>query len=132
MPQLRRPIKGDFPFSADPGTGVGEPAFDRVVGSLAADPEVTLSRMFGSPSLKTGSKVFAMFVKGSLVVKLARHRADAIVASCIGEYFDPGHGRLMKEWVAVGAESSEDWLGLASEAKAEALIASQRVPRRSR
>jgi len=31
-----------------------------------------------------------------------------------GEYFDPGHGRLMKEWVAVGTRQSP-WAELARE-----------------
>jgi len=32
-----------------------------------------------------------------------------------GERFDPGHGRLMKEWIAVRAGAA-DWVELAREA----------------
>ena len=32
-----------------------------------------------------------------------------------GEHFDPGHGRLMKEWVAVGSGKAP-WVTLAKEA----------------
>jgi hypothetical protein len=33
----------------------------------------------------------------------------------VGNNFDPGHGRLMKEWVVV-AEGGPNWLQLANEA----------------
>ena len=32
------------------------------------------------------------------------------------EDFDPGMGRVMREWAAVEATTAEDWLGLAGEA----------------
>lgn len=35
--------------------------------------------MFGSSGLKVESKVFAMLVKGELVVKLPKHRVDQLV-----------------------------------------------------
>ncbi len=38
-----------------------------------------------------------------------------LVSGGSGEYFDPGHGRLMKEWVAVGA-GSVNWVAFAREA----------------
>jgi len=55
-------------------------------------------------------------VKGKLVVKLPHERVDGLVASGQAEYFNPGHGRLMKEWVAVGAEAKACWITLAKEA----------------
>jgi hypothetical protein len=39
------------------------------------------------------------------------------VASGVGEYFDSGHGRLMKEWVAVAGGRGR-WVDLAREAHA--------------
>ena len=57
-----------------------------------------------------------MLVKGKLVVKLPRPRVDALITSGEGERFDPGHGRPMKEWVAVESTSEEEWLSLAREA----------------
>ena len=35
-----------------------------------------------------------------------------------GERFDPGIGRLMKEWVAVATRAKGEWLSLADEARA--------------
>jgi hypothetical protein len=62
-------------------------------------------------------KIFAMLVKGKLVVKLPKHRVDALIASGDGERFDPLHDdRLMKEWVTVAPTSEAKWLPLAREA----------------
>ena len=65
-----------------------------------------------------------MLVKDRLVVKLDRRRVDALVAAGDGERFDPGHRRLMKEWLAVGSEADAVWLALATEA--EAFVAGRR------
>jgi TfoX/Sxy family transcriptional regulator of competence genes len=82
-------------------------------------------RAFGSTSLKTNGKIFAMLVNERLVVKLDRRRVDTLVAASKGERFDPGHGRLMKEWLAVDAVSDEEWRALATEA--EAFVARRRA-----
>jgi TfoX/Sxy family transcriptional regulator of competence genes len=71
---------------------------------------------FGSSALKVDDKIFAMLVNGRLVVKLPRHAVEALVASGEGERYDPGRGRLMKEWVALESQSEEQWLRLAKEA----------------
>lgn len=94
-----------------------DPRFASVLDALLQERAVTQSRMFGSPGLKVGGKVFVMLVKGKLVAKLPKARVDELVASGAGEYFDPGHGRLMKEWVALGPKSEARWLQLAREAK---------------
>jgi hypothetical protein len=83
-------------------------------GSDGSGPQ----RAFGSTSLKTAGKIFAMLEKGRLVVKLDRRRVDELIASGGGERFDPGHGRLMKEWLAVESASDEVWLDLATESEA--------------
>jgi len=74
-------------------------------------------KAFGASGLKVNGKVFAMVSsKGEFVVKLPRDRVDALVASRDGVRFDPGHGRVMKEWFVVSPTSTQDWLALAIEA----------------
>ncbi len=74
---------------------------------------------FGSTSLKTNGKIFAMLANDRLVGKLDRRRVDALVAADRGERFDPGHGRLMKEWLSVAEPAADEaWLDLAAEAEA--------------
>jgi len=67
--------------------------------------------------MRIHNKIFAMLVKGKLVVKLPKPRVDALIASGDGDRFDPRHdGQLMKEWVSVEPTPEEEWLTLAREA----------------
>jgi hypothetical protein len=106
---------------------VTEKRFADIVAALRTKPRVTAPasdaaggrKAFGSSGLKVDNKVFAMISsRGEFVVKLPRERVDALVASSDGARFDPGHGRLMKEWLVVSPSSKIDWLGLATEALA--------------
>ena len=88
------------------------------MAAFATDPDVTRGgKGFGSTGLKVNGKLFAFVSsQGRFVAKLPGTRVDAIVRAGRGTYFDPGHGRLMKEWVALdGGERS--WLGIAKEAR---------------
>jgi hypothetical protein len=95
-----------------------------VVGELLNNPGVTppsdgpgSKRWFGVSALKMHNKIFAMLVRGKLVVKLPKVRVDTLTASGDGDRFDPRHdGRLMKEWIVLDPSSSADWLSLATEA----------------
>jgi len=91
-------------------------SFDAVVQALAAEPGVSHGKMFASMGLKLGKSVFAMEVKGHLVVKLSEARADELRAKSQASAFDPGHGRVMKQWVTVAPDASVDWVELAREA----------------
>jgi hypothetical protein len=93
--------------------------FVPVVKAFAKDRRVTTGgKGFGSSGLKVDGKLFAMISsRGLFVAKLPRERVEALVQAGAGRPFDPGHGRLMKEWVELeGGESS--WIGLAREARA--------------
>jgi hypothetical protein len=57
-------------------------------------------------------------------VKLPKERVDELIADGTGTHFDPGHGRLMKEWVAAPPTTQEQWMHLAGEARA--FVASRR------
>ena len=68
---------------------------------LAEDPGLGQGRMMNATGLKTGGKFFAMVVKDELVVKLPAERVNELIEEGEGSRFDPGHGRLMKEWVTL-------------------------------
>src|SRR5262245_54943724 len=74
-------------------------------------------RRFGSNGLKVNGKLFALFTQGTLVVKLPRERVTALVASKIGKPFDPGHGRVMQEWLMI-TSGRASWMDLTKEAYA--------------
>jgi len=98
-----------------------EERFAAIVEAFLDDPDVTppSGQGFGASGLRVGGKIFAMrSSNGAFVVKLPRQRVDALIAAGRGERFDPGHGRLMKEWVVVEPAFADEWLSLAQEAKA--------------
>ena len=99
--------------------------YDALCRALLDDPDVTRDSDdgphrtgFGSSALKVDDKIFAMFVKDWLVVKLPPHRVDTLVTLGEGERYDPGGGRLMREWVTVGPQAEVPWIDLAREALA--------------
>ena len=73
-------------------------------------------RTFGSGALKVDGRIFAMLSHDRLVVKLPRERVDALVQEGEGARFDPGHGRIMREWLSLDPSSGLDWRALAGEA----------------
>lgn len=97
---------------------IQEERYAELVRAFLGQPEVHQEgRGFGSSGLKVRGSIFAMLSsRGSFVVKLPRQRVDELVASGDGDRYDPGHGRLMKEWLALRPSSSLDWVSLAREA----------------
>lgn len=91
-------------------------AFEAFSGGFADDARVEQLRMFGSPCLKVAGRVFAALVNDHLIVKLPKSRVDRWVAADRGTRFDPGHGRIMKEWLSVPAAANRQWAKLAQEA----------------
>ncbi|HLG73226.1 MAG TPA: hypothetical protein VK009_22620 [Chloroflexota bacterium] len=100
-----------------------EEHFGDLVQELLGTPGVTPPaedsggrRSFGSNGLKVDGRIFAMLVRGRLVVKLPRNRVDELVAAGEGERFETA--RVMKEWLTLSPSSGLDWLELAREALA--------------
>jgi hypothetical protein len=88
-----------------PGTGISEvsnttrgPArFEELIARFSGDPQVTEGTGFGANrGLRVGGRIFAIFGKQGLTLKLPRSRVDELVAAAKGVRFDPGHGRLMR------------------------------------
>ncbi|MGB5909789.1 MAG: hypothetical protein WBH31_01210 [Promethearchaeia archaeon] len=68
-------------------------------------------------SLKTSKKMFVMLSKGKYVAKLPKERVEELINSGEGLPYDPGNGRIMKEWVIIPLEYSDKWIDYALEAK---------------
>lgn len=95
--------------------------FGAIASTLASEPNVSVGssgkKGFGSSALQVDGKIFAMVSSnGSFVVKLPKHRVEELEGAGVGQRFDPGHGRLMKEWLSLNPSSRKDWLSLAREA----------------
>ena len=93
-----------------------DPRFAAIVSAFAGDQAISLGKMFGSVGLKINGKVFAMLVKDSFVAKLPKERVADLVVNAGAQQFDPGHGKLMKEWVALNS-NEKMWRKLAKEAR---------------
>jgi len=85
----------------------------------------------GNIVLKLGAKIFASVGEDRLVVKLPKARVDELVEAKAGKRFDPRkNGRVMKEWLVVGARA--DKIALMNEAFAFAKGLNQPPARSSR
>jgi len=89
-----------------------------VADASLGEPEVSEYKMFGSPALRSGKKVFACLAQDRLVVKLPAARVSELTQSGAAEPFDPGMGRVMREWASVAPSTAEAWVALAHEARA--------------
>jgi len=92
-----------------------EDLVDRLVGTEGVTPPRG-GRGFGRSALRFRGKIFAMHVRGALVVKLPAERVEALVRAGEGVHFDANKGTPMREWLSLDPGSGQDWLALACEA----------------
>ena len=89
--------------------------FAPVVQAFAKVADVEAGKLFSSYGLKANGKIFAMFGRGRFVVKLPKERVDEFVKAKRAKRFEPGPGRVMKEWAAF-KDAEDEWVSLAREA----------------
>jgi hypothetical protein len=102
----------------DAGAGRPDERYEDLVGELVGAAGVTPPRGggFGRSALRYQGRIFAMLVRGRLVVKLPAGRVDALVGAGDGVHFDANKGTPMREWLSLDPDSGQDWLALAREA----------------
>lgn len=88
---------------------------DELLGIEGVTPP-TGGRGFGGSALRVDGKIFAMLVRGALVVKLPAARVTALVGEGQGTPFDANKGVPMKEWLCLDPDSDMPWAALAAEA----------------
>ena len=90
-----------------------------LVDDLVGIPGVTPPRGgsgFGRGALRFEGKIFAMLVRGRLVLKLPEERVSALIAAGEGLNFDANKGTPMREWLSLEPGSGLAWRPLAGEA----------------
>ena len=103
----------------DAGAGRTDERYEDLVDELVGTAGVNPPRGgggFGRSALRYQGKIFAMLVRGRLVVKLPARRVDALVEAGEGIHFDANKGTPMREWLSLDPGSGQDWLALAGEA----------------
>lgn len=93
--------------------------YEGLVDDLVGLPGVTPpqgGRGFGRSAVRFSGKIFVMFVRGRLVLKLPVARVTALVDAGHGVRFDANKGTPMREWLILNPRSDQDWLRLAREA----------------
>lgn len=79
------------------------------------DVEVTSGR--GAQGIKFGGKMFAMFHKGELLVKLPPVRVAEVIECGDGLAHDPGTGTPMKNRVLIPATNANLWIAYCEESR---------------
>ena len=102
-------------------SGAAEPTaetlFEGVVEPFSGDPQVTGGTGFGSAQgRRVDGRIFAMLVRGELVVKLPRRRVDVLVEAGTARWFDAGKARPMREWASISTAQADAWAKLVAEA----------------
>lgn len=92
-----------------------EDLVDELIGAEGVTPPRGGSG-FGRSALRCQGKIFAMLVRGRLVLKLPARRVDELIEAGEGVRFDANKGTPMKEWFSLDSGSGRAWLPLASEA----------------
>ncbi len=94
-------------------------SWEELVADVTARYPVKESKMFGMPCLKreNGKVVAGHWKDGGLTVKLVDEaQREAALGLPGAQLFDPGMGRVMREWVHVPAARSDDWEHLVEQA----------------
>jgi hypothetical protein len=98
--------------------GQPDPRYEDLIDELMGEPGVTPPHGggFGRSACRYNGKIFVMFVRGRLVLKLPERRVDDMVAAGHGVRFDANKGTPMREWLSLDPASDQPWLPLAREA----------------
>jgi hypothetical protein len=92
--------------------------WEELVADVTTRYSLHESKMFGMPCLKreNGKVVAGRWKDGGITVKLTDPAEREAALAAGAQPFDPGMGRVMKEWVLVPAAHSRDWVHLVEQA----------------
>ena len=88
-----------------------------LIDHFANDDKVVVNSGKGAQGIKYNKKMFIMFYKGDLVIKLSPKRIKQLIDSEDGLPFDPGTGKPMKGRVLINRSKKNLWITLSEESK---------------
>jgi hypothetical protein len=91
--------------------------YTEVKTHFANDPEVEVLSGRGAQGIKRGGKMFVMFLKGDLLVKLPENRVKKVIDTGDGVPYDPGTGKFMKNRVLIPVSNKDKWIMYSMESK---------------
>jgi hypothetical protein len=86
-------------------------------GHFETDPDVVVNSGKGAQGIKYNNKMFIMFNKGDLLIKLSPDRIKELIDGGIGKGYDPGTGKIMKDRVLIPHSKKDNWISLCEESK---------------
>jgi hypothetical protein len=92
--------------------------WEELVAEATARHPLREGKMFGMPCLKreNGKVVAGHWKDGGMTVKLTDEAQRDAALAAGAQPFDPGMGRVMREWVLVPEAMSDEWLRLVDQA----------------
>ena len=76
------------------------------------NPDVIICNGKGAQGLKYNGKMFVMFYKGDLTVKLKPETAHNLIKEGKGLPHDPGTGTPMKDRILIPASQKDNWIAM--------------------
>jgi TfoX/Sxy family transcriptional regulator of competence genes len=97
--------------------GMTKEVYEKLKKHFATIKDVTVLSGTGAQGMKFKGKMFAMFTKGQILLKLPSARVDELIASGEGLPYDAGTGKTMKNWVLIPETRKDSWVKYCEEAK---------------
>jgi len=94
-----------------------EDVYEELKEYFMNDVEVVVNSGKGAQGIKYNKKMFIMFHKGDLLIKLSPGMIQELIASGNGQAFDPGTGKVMKDRILIPHSKKDLWISLCEESK---------------
>lgn len=86
--------------------------YDEIKEHFRNNPNVEIAEGKGSQGLKHKGKMFAMFYKSDLTIKLKPANVSKLIENGVGLPHDPGTGKPMKDRILIPASNKDQWIEL--------------------
>ena len=97
-----------------PTNDVSESPEQHLTDHFEGRPGVDKRKAFGRDALTINGKMFVIYRKGSIVVKLPPETGPKLVREKQAKEFEPSPGRKMKRWFVFGKKVGEErWIEVA-------------------